>query len=129
MHNPLAVNNIGKLSMNFSLSKYSGAVMMAASLLIFAAHAAATPRLSGETNSPNNSTFVLGENITLTFHASGLTASKPTTVNIKVKEEFGVELASASILVAPSPTQFCWMIKVLPAYSRRRPRRPSRASG
>jgi hypothetical protein len=101
--------------MNFSLSKYSAAVMMVAPILMFAAHAAATPRLSGDTNSPNNSTFVLGENITLTFHASGLTASKATTVNIKVKEEFGVELASASILVIADASGQAYAVYHAPA--------------
>ncbi len=84
--------------MNFSLSKYSGAAMMATPILMFAAHAATASVLSGVTNKPNNSTFFPGDTITVTFHASGLTAGKATTVNIKVKEAFGYELASASIL-------------------------------
>ena len=83
--------------MNFSLTRFSGA-LMAAPILMFAAHSAAASSLSGTTNKPNNSTFVLGDTITLTFHASGLTAGKATTVNVKVKEAFGYELASASIL-------------------------------
>ncbi len=98
MHNPLARQQQWDHSMNFSLSKYSGAAMMATPILMFAAHAATASVLSGVTNKPNNSTFFPGDTITVTFHASGLTAGKATTVNIKVKEAFGYELASASIL-------------------------------
>src|SRR6266852_103699 len=85
--------------MHFSLSKYFGSVMMAAPLMFLATHAAATPALSAMTNSPNTSTFVLGQSVTLNFHASGLTPNKGTTLHIKVKEAFGYEIASASILV------------------------------
>ncbi len=101
--------------MNFSLSKYSGALMMAAPILMFAAHAATASVLSGVTNKPNNSTFFPGDTITLTFHASGLTAGKATTVNVKVKEEFGNELASASILATADASGHAYAVYHAPS--------------
>ena len=115
MHNPLARQQQWDHSMNFSLSKYSGAAMMATPILMFAAHAATASVLSGVTNKPNNSTFFPGDTITVTFHASGLTASKATTVNIKVKEEFGYELASASILVTADATGSAYAVYHAPS--------------
>ena len=53
--------------------------------------------LAGDTNRGNNSTFVLGENVELTFQASGLTATKATALALKVSDEFGNEISSTSI--------------------------------
>jgi hypothetical protein len=101
--------------MNFSLSKCSCAAMMATPILMFAAHAATASALSGISNKPNNSTFIMGESVTLTFHASGLTPSKATTVSIKVKEEFGYEIAAASILVTADATGSAYAVYHAPS--------------
>src|ERR1700722_1060912 len=55
-----------------------------------------SPSLSGDTSRANNSTFVLGEDVELNFKASGLTAGIVTTLAIKVIDEFGSEVATAS---------------------------------
>src|SRR6266436_6458264 len=55
-----------------------------------------SPSLSGDTSRANNSTFVLGENVGLNFKATGLTAGIVTTLAIKVVDEFGSEVATAS---------------------------------
>jgi hypothetical protein len=115
MHNPLALEQHWERIMNFSLGKYCSTLVMAASLSAYVPHAAAAPTLSGETSNPSNSTFVLGEGVTLTFHASGLPAKKATTVNIKVKEEFGYEIASASILVTADATGQAYAVYHAPA--------------
>ena len=52
--------------------------------------------MSGDTSRANNSTFVLGENIVLNFKAAGLAAGIVTTLAIKVIDEFGSEVATAS---------------------------------
>jgi hypothetical protein len=60
----------------------------------------ATPEiLSADTNRANNSTFVLGESVELSFKASGLPASKATTVAVNVIDEFGNEVSSSSLLM------------------------------
>ena len=55
-----------------------------------------SPSLSGDTSRANNSTFVLGETVGLNFKATGLTAGIVTTLAIKVVDEFGSEVATAS---------------------------------
>jgi hypothetical protein len=50
--------------------------------------------LSADTNRPNNSTYVPNEDIEVTFHATGLTASQTTSLAIKVIDELGNEIAS-----------------------------------
>ena len=58
---------------------------------------ATPPTLNGETNRANNSTFVLGESVELSFQASGLPASKATSLAVKVSDEFGNEISSTSL--------------------------------
>ncbi len=53
--------------------------------------------LSGDTNRPNNSTFVVGEKVELTFQASGLAASAATPLSITVSDEVGNKISSTSI--------------------------------
>jgi hypothetical protein len=55
--------------------------------------------LTADTSRPNNSTFVLGENVELTFKASGLVPAKATTISVKVSDEFNAEIASTSLAI------------------------------
>jgi len=60
--------------------------------------ASGTPQtLSGDTNRANNSTFVLGESVELSFQANGLAASRTTSLAVNVSDEFGNEISSTSL--------------------------------
>ena len=50
--------------------------------------------LSADTNRPNNSTYVPGEDVEVTFLATGLPASKATSLAVKVVDEFGNQISS-----------------------------------
>jgi hypothetical protein len=50
--------------------------------------------LSADTNRPNNSTYVPGEDIEVTFQATGLPASQAASLAVKVIDEFGQEISS-----------------------------------
>ncbi len=52
-----------------------------------------------DTNRPNNSTYVLDEDVELHFSATGLTPSKSTSLAVTVLDEFGVTVASHSLLL------------------------------
>jgi hypothetical protein len=51
--------------------------------------------LSADTNRPNNSTYVPGESVEVTFQATGLPASKTTSLAVKVIDEFANEISSS----------------------------------
>ncbi len=53
--------------------------------------------LTGDTNRPNNSTFVLGETVQLTFHASGLLPYATNILSIRIVDEIPHEIYSASL--------------------------------
>jgi hypothetical protein len=53
--------------------------------------------LTADTNRPNISTFALGEDVEVTFYATGQPASKATSLAVKVLDEFGNEVASTSL--------------------------------
>jgi hypothetical protein len=56
--------------------------------------------LSADTSRPNNSTFVLGEAVRVTFTASGLPSYRTTPLSVKVSDEFGTAISSTSIQMA-----------------------------
>lgn len=60
---------------------------------------ATAEKLFGDTNRPNNSTFALGETVAVTFQASGLAASKTTSIAIKVSDEFGNQISWSSLSI------------------------------
>ena len=60
--------------------------------------------LSADTNRPNISTFVLGEDVEVTFQATGLPASKATSLAVKVVDEFGNEISSTSLSMTADST-------------------------
>lgn len=52
-----------------------------------------------DTDRPNNSTYVLGEPVTLHFSASGLAPLAATTLSITVLDEFGATVSTHSLLL------------------------------
>jgi hypothetical protein len=86
------------MNQKLSLRKYSS-LTVGASLLVVTTCTAASSQgaLSAETTRPNNSTFVLGEKVSVTFQASGLQPSSKTALAIKVSDELGTVIATTSV--------------------------------
>ncbi len=62
--------------------------------------ARANGQLVADTSRPNNSTYVLGERVVVSFQATGLPPSQSTSLAIKVRDEFGTEAAATSLALA-----------------------------
>jgi hypothetical protein len=62
-------------------------------------HALAAITLSGDTNLPDCSTFALGQNVSLNFVASGLSANQATQLNLTYQDQFGNTISSQTIPV------------------------------
>jgi hypothetical protein len=62
----------------------------------FAAPHALSETLTADTNRPNNSTFVVGENVQIAFHASGL-VTKASELSITVRDENGTTAYSGRL--------------------------------
>ena len=58
---------------------------------------AQTPGFTVDTNHPNNSTYVLGEDVQLNFSATGLAPNKATSLAVTVLDESGTAIASHSL--------------------------------
>jgi hypothetical protein len=80
-----------------------GTVLLISALCVFTGIAmgdstsAVPEQLNADTVRPNNSTFVLGEKVAITFQASGLPPSKGINLSINVSDEFGAPISSASL--------------------------------
>lgn len=87
-----------------SSARVAATALVTIGLFVFGASARATGHLDAETGRPNNGTFVLGEKVVVSFQATGLPASQTTPLDVKVRDEFGNEIAAASLPLAADPT-------------------------